>query len=193
MTTNESIRTFIAIELPEEVKNGLRSLQARLKSSNPNTAKWVDPGSIHLTLKFLGETHLELIPAITSALDNIAAVVPPFSLSVTDLGAFPNLHRVQIVWVGLTGDLPILNRLQRDIETVISPLGFPTEKRTFLPHLTLARMRDTASSQARQMLGSLLSGTRIDIPMKLRVGSVSLMQSRLTPGALSTPICILQS
>jgi RNA 2',3'-cyclic 3'-phosphodiesterase len=187
MNTSESIRTFIAIELPEEVINGLRSLESRLKTSNPSVVKWVDPSSIHLTLKFLGETRLDLFPSITSALDNISKITPPFALSVTELGAFPNTNRVQVVWVGLTGDLSMLNQLQKHIEVSISPLGFPTEKRAFVPHLTLARIRDTASLQDRQNLGALLARTGINTSLKLTVASVSLVQSRLTPaGAIYT-------
>jgi RNA 2',3'-cyclic 3'-phosphodiesterase len=182
MNTNESIRAFIAIELPEEVKNGLRTLQARLKTPNPNTAKWVDPGSIHLTLKFLGETRLSLVPPITSALDDIAKNTPPLALSVTEASAFPDLRRVQVVWVGLTGSLSVLNKLQKDIESAIAPLGFPTEKRPFVPHLTLARMRDTATLQDRQNLGVVIAHSGLETSIKLTVGSICLVQSRLTPG-----------
>ncbi len=182
MNTNQSIRTFIAIELPEEVENGLRSLECRLKTSNPASAKWVEPGSIHLTLKFLGETRLDLIPTISSALDNISNSTPFFTLSVTELGAFPDVRRVQVVWVGLTGDLSVLNQLQKNIEAAISPLGYPAETRAFVPHLTLARMRDSASLQDKQNLGALLTRTAIIAPLKLKVDSVSLIQSRLTPG-----------
>jgi len=182
MNNSETIRTFIAIELSEEVKTALRSLQSRLKSVSPNTAKWVDPGSIHLTLKFLGETRLSLITPITAVLDNIAKNIPPFTLSVTESGAFPDLRRVQVVWVGLTGDLIPLNRLQKEVESAISPLGFPTEKRLFVPHLTLARVRDTATLSDRQNLGALISRTKLEGALRLTVDSVNFMQSRLTPG-----------
>jgi RNA 2',3'-cyclic 3'-phosphodiesterase len=189
MNTNESVRTFIAIELPVDIKSGLRSLQVRLKTSNPNTAKWVDPDNIHLTLKFLGETRLTLIPSITLALDDVAKNIPSFALSLTELGAFPDLRRVQIVWVGLTGALGVLDQLQRNLETAISPLGFPTEKRPYVPHLTLARMRDTAVLSDRQNLGALIARTGLNTSLKWIVGSVSLMQSRLTPsGAIYTEL-----
>jgi RNA 2',3'-cyclic 3'-phosphodiesterase len=183
------MRAFIAIELPEDVKNGLRDLESSLKTSNPASAKWVDPCSIHLTLKFLGNTRLDLIPTITSELDSICKNTPSFSLAITELGAFPDARRVQVVWVGLTGDLSDLNRIQKRVEAAISPLGYPTEKRPFVPHLTLARVRDSASFLDRQNLGSLISRSRINASLKLRVDSVSLIQSRLTPeGAIHTKL-----
>ncbi len=181
MNTEESLRTFIAIELPEEVKNGLNTLENRLKSSCSTSAKWIDSRSIHLTLKFLGQTSINSIPSLTSALNTVAEITLPFSLSVTQLGAFPNNQRIQVVWVGLTGDLNCLNLLQQNIESAISPLGYPAEKRAFVPHLTLARVRDTASSQDRLNLGTLLTKTNLHPSLNMSVGSISLMQSKLTP------------
>ena len=187
MQTDKTIRAFIAIELSDQVKEGLRNLQARIKSSNSALAKWVDPNSIHLTLKFLGETRLDCLPSIVSTLENLANIFHPFSLSVTELGAFPDLQRVQVIWVGLTGDMNVLIRLQQDVEKTISPLGFPTEKRGFTPHLTLARIRDTSSLQDRQKLGILIKRTSIESPLNLTVASINLIQSHLTPnGAVYT-------
>ena len=189
MNNSESIRAFIAIELPEEVKNGLGDLECGLKTSNSASAKWVDPYNIHLTLKFLGDTRLDLIPTITAGLDSICKNTPPFSLAITELGAFPDIRRVQVVWVGLTGDLSDLNRIQKKVEAAISPLGYPTEKRPFVPHLTLARVRDSASLQDKQNLGDLLARTAMNVPLKMTVYSVSLIQSRLTPaGAIHTKL-----
>jgi 2'-5' RNA ligase len=189
MNDCESIRTFVAIELSEEVKTGLANLECCLKTSNPAAAKWVDPSSIHLTLKFLGNTRLDLIPTITSELDSICKNTSPFSLAITELGAFPDFLRVQVVWVGLTGDLSDLNRIQMKVEAAISPLGYPTEKRPFVPHLTLARVRESVSLRDKQNLGALLERTDMNAPLKLKVDSVSLIQSRLTPaGAIHTKL-----
>lgn len=187
MITNELIRTFIAIELPQEILDGLNSLMDSLKTCNVPSAKWVSPSSIHITLKFLGQTPLKLIPSITSSLNEISKKVPPFALSVSELGAFPNIRRVQVIWVGLTGDLNILNQLQLSIESSIAPLGYPTEKRPFKPHLTLGRLREFASQEDRQKLGTVLTNTPLNSTLNLRVEAINLIQSRLTPlGAIYT-------
>jgi RNA 2',3'-cyclic 3'-phosphodiesterase len=187
MNTKSTIRAFIAIELSDEVKKGLGNLQTRLKSSNCELVKWVDPNSIHLTLKFLGETSLNSIPSIISIMEDLAQNFPLLNISVTELGAFPDPHRVQVIWVGLAGDLNILIRLQKRVETGLSTLGFPTEKRVFVPHLTLARVRDISSLQERQKLGALIKGTSIDTSLKFTADSLKLIQSQLTPsGAIYT-------
>jgi len=97
----EQLRCFIAIGLPDEVKAGFKDLQAQLKSGGQGSIKWVDPYSIHLTLKFLGGVDAAKIPPITAAMEEATQGIAPFSLKVEGLGAFPNLRRVQVVWVGL--------------------------------------------------------------------------------------------
>ena len=178
----DSIRTFIALELPDDLKQGLRSLQTCLKSSDSGMVKWVNPESIHLTLKFLGETRLALIPSIITALEDIAKNTLPFELSVTNLGAFPDIHRVQVIWVGLNGDLRAILQLQKNIEKALSPLGFAAETKVFVPHLTLARMRDTCSLQDRQNIGAVIKRTPFEGSFKLKADSLNLIQSHLTPG-----------
>jgi RNA 2',3'-cyclic 3'-phosphodiesterase len=183
----EQIRSFIAIELPAEVKSGLKNVQGLLKSDNPRTARWVDPDSIHLTLKFLGNVPADKISIITQSIQTAVQGISPFSLEVKGLGAFPGLTRPQVVWIGLTGGLADLQTLQKNLESLIAPLGFPTENRPFTAHLTLARLRDTATSLERQKLGELIAHTVPPAGLALKVDSISLMRSQLTPsGAVYT-------
>ena len=93
----EQNRSFIAIELPDELKLALSQLEVRLKSDKQSGVKWVDPASIHLTLKFLGNIALDRTDEITRAMAEAARTVSPFHLKVKDLGVFPNLKRVREV------------------------------------------------------------------------------------------------
>ena len=76
------IRLFIACELPETVKSGLVHIQEALQSVDPSCAKWVDPNSIHLTLKFLGYVDAEKVESITKGLFEAAGNIPPFQLEL---------------------------------------------------------------------------------------------------------------
>ena len=176
----EQVRCFIAIELPEEVKAGLRDIQAQLKSGGQTSIKWVDPYSIHLTLKFLGGVDAAKIEPITVAMKEASRDIHPFSLKVEGLGAFPNLRRVQVVWVGVSGEVDRLADLQQRIEDNLAGLGFAPEKRRFTPHLTLARVRDRASSGEREGLGQLIAATKFGAARSFPVAAVSLMKSHLT-------------
>jgi 2'-5' RNA ligase len=160
----EQIRSFIAVELPDELKG----------------VKWVNPYSIHLTLKFLGNINIDRTNAIVRAMQASAQVIRPFHLEVKDLGVFPNLRRAQVIWVGVRGELDLLIKLQQHLESKLTQLGHPAEARHFSPHLTLARLRNQASSKERQNLGELISNTKFKAAYSIEVKTISLMRSHLT-------------
>ncbi|MBI4180857.1 MAG: RNA 2',3'-cyclic phosphodiesterase, partial [Chloroflexi bacterium] len=99
---------------------------------------------------------------------------------VKDLGVFPNLKRVQVVWVGISGEIDKFSQLQQGIESNLASIGFAPEKRPFTPHLTLARLRQQVSFEERQRLGQLIAGTGFEAG-NIKVDAISLMQSELTP------------
>jgi 2'-5' RNA ligase len=185
----EQVRCFIAVELPDEVKAGLKDIQTKLRSGSQAPAKWVDPYGIHLTLKFLGEVDAAKIAPISAAIEEAVRGIDPFSLKVEGLGAFPNLRKVQVVWVGVGGEVDKLANLQQRLENNLAQLGFAPEKRRFTPHLTLGRVRDRASSNEREGLGQLIAGAEFEAASGFPVVAVSLMRSQLTSeGALYSRI-----
>jgi len=189
----EQIRSFIAVELPDELKSELVQLEARLKLIDQPFVKWVDPYSIHLTLKFLGNVAADRIGEITKAMEEATQGISSFHLQVRDLGVFPNLRRVQVAWVGLGGEIDKLNKLQQRIESSLETLGFTPESRKFVPHLTLARVRNRASLNERQRLGELISSTSFDTVHKIKIDSISLMRSQLTSeGAIYSRISLVR-
>jgi len=188
----EQIRSFIAIELPDELKLGLDQLETRLKSGQQPWVKWVDPNSIHLTLKFLGNIALDKVGEITRAVEEAAQGISPFQLEVSGLGVFPNLNRVQVAWVGISGDIDKLGQLQQRIESNLANLGFATESRRFTPHLTIARLRNQASLNERQRFGKLIADTQF-ITATIEVDAISLMKSQLTrEGAIYSRISLVK-
>ena len=178
--SSEEIRSFIAIDLPEEVKTELTSLQAGLKSGSRASVRWVNPGSIHLTLKFLGNIDSGLTDSIVSAMEEAVSSVHSFRIKVKGLGAFPNLRKVNIIWVGLEGDIKRLQLLQSRIDSVLVPFGFKPESRPFTPHLTLARLRDYVTPDERLKLGQLIAETTFESDFSLYINAVNLMKSQLT-------------
>jgi len=189
----EPIRSFIAIELPNELKSELTRLEARLKSDNQPGVKWVNPDSIHLTLKFLGNIAADRTGEITRAMENAVQGISPFHLEVKELGVFPNLRRVQVAWVGISGEVDKLSQLQKRIETALTPLGFAPETRAFTPHLTLARLRDQTPPDERQRFGQLIANTKFDTAGTIEVDAISLMRSQLTrKGAIYSQISLVE-
>lgn len=176
----ESVRAFVAIELPGSVKSALSQLQDNLKRSEHTSVKWVDTGSIHLTLKFLGNIATETIPELTKVLSEAARGITPFHLELGEMGVFPNLRAPRVVWVGLRGETATLSVLQENIESALIPLGFPPENRAFSPHLTLGRVREKASPGERRSLGQAVASSKVASMEPFPVDSLSLMRSTLT-------------
>jgi len=176
------IRAFIAVELPEDLKKELNEMEAQLKKTSPPVVKWVDPNSIHITLKFLGEISEDSIEELMLAIEESAQGTLPFQLEVRGLGAFPNLERPQVLWAGVKGEIEKIIQLQKSIESNTEQLGFPRESRVFSPHLTLGRVRDEARPKERQRLGKLLTDTTFTALHNIDVDAVNLMKSQLTPG-----------
>ena len=137
---SQSIRSFIAIELPESVKSLLDNLQQELKALRLK-ARWVRPQNIHLTLKFLGNIDPAGIEDIGAAMADAVGSCAPFTLIVGGIGFFPGIKRPRVIWVGLGGAQAELLDLQRRLEDRLATVGFPKEKRSFNAHLTLGRIR----------------------------------------------------
>ncbi len=176
----EQIRSFIAIELPDGLKTELSQLQAKLKLGRQSWVKWVDLYGVHLTLKFLGNIAIDRTGEITKAIEAAAQGMSPFRLEIKGIGVFPNLRRVQVAWVGISGEVDKLGQLQQRIESNLAHLGFTPESRPFTPHLTLARLRDQASSDERQRFGQLIADTRFEAVHPIEVDAINLMKSQLT-------------
>jgi 2'-5' RNA ligase len=175
------IRAFIAIELPIEVKTALKQIQSALKKTGNNPVKWVDPANIHLTLKFLGNIETSQVPTITTVMESTANNTRPFPLQTQTPGAFPNINRVQVLWVGLGGDLDVLLNLQNTLDFNLSKLGYAPEKHPFSPHLTIGRVRETATLIEKQNLGRYVASARQEQSVTFSVQSMDLMQSQLLP------------
>ena len=176
----ELIRAFIAIELPDPVKASISRIQTGVRRDEHTSVKWVNPESVHLTLKFLGNIDPELIPDIGRAMSQAAAGLGPIRLEISKVGAFPNLRAPRVVWVGLEGDISTLRLLHRQVEERLAGLGFPPEGRAFSPHLTLGRARQGAGRTEQQRLAQAINLMELDERAAFETGSVSLMRSTLT-------------
>jgi 2'-5' RNA ligase len=148
----QSIRTFIALELPPAVISLLHKVQQDLKRMNIR-ARWVRPENIHITLKFLGDINPGDIDKIGAAMTAAAIEFPPVTLTVRGIGVFPGIKRPRVIWVGLGGDIRSLLSLQSRLEQELAGAGFPKDKRSFKAHLTLGRIKQSAGpAVSRQMI-----------------------------------------
>lgn len=189
----EQIRSFVAIELPEEVRKGLARLRDELERDEHRFVKWVGPRGMHLTLKFLGNIPSKRVTEVTGAMEEATRGIYPFRLEISGLGAFPGLKQVRVFWVGIGGEVDKLSRLQQTIDAALAALGFAKEERPFVPHLTLARIRQGASPLERRSFGELVDSTIFEEKYPVEVEAVNLMKSQLTPvGAVYTRLSVVR-
>ena len=184
MTENsaEKVRLFTAIELPGETKRELARLQEELKRiCGRCPTRWVAAESMHLTLNFLGDVLLSKLGDISVAFQAVATF-GAFELTLADLGAFPNLERPSVIWVGLDGNTDRLCKIQKSLEELLAGLGFNSETRPFRPHLTLARVRDEATAADKKKLGQAMCSTIRQADCSVPVCAISLVKSQLTSG-----------
>jgi len=135
------IRLFIAFPLQKEVAEKLGEIIALLKNQG-GRVKWVAPGNIHLTARFLGDTDERLVERLTALIDDTAAKYDPVDSLIDTLGAFPNLSRPRVIWAGLRDNTEVLAKIARELELSVRKLRFKPEKKGFKAHLTLGRVKD---------------------------------------------------
>jgi 2'-5' RNA ligase len=132
------VRLFVALDLPEEVRQNVRDLIARLKPAC-RSAKWVRPEAMHVTLKFIGEVSADRLAHILAALAPICSAEPA-DIQFRVLRFFPNERRPRVLCCGVAAS-PNLAALAARLDRALVPLGIPAESRDFVPHLTLARFK----------------------------------------------------
>ena len=176
----ETLRLFIAIELPEPVLQYIDQVLLRLRQQEPRDIRWVRPEGIHLTLKFLGDVPEGQMQAVVDGMAKAAEGTLPFSLRVRGAGAFPNLRAPRVLWVGIQGDVEPLIQVWRRLEQALEAQGFARDQRPFSPHLTVGRVKERLSPAQLQRLTHATESAQEVGPAELPVTALSLVQSQLT-------------
>lgn len=174
------MRTFIAIELPQNFRNYLADIQNLLKATGADV-KWVPLENIHLTLKFLGEIDDKKLDKVTEILDSVASGENQFFIRLDSLGAFPNTNFPRVIWSGIDKGDKETRKIANAIEERIATIGIPKEDRPFSSHITIGRVR---SGLSRIKLTQLLNELQ-DKPgkenLEFAAGKITLFKSQLTP------------
>lgn len=195
------MRTFVAVEMPDAVRQVLVDLQRRLdRALNDahagNLVRWTSEQNLHLTLRFLGETSDAQRTVVERSLASRIRPQPAFALALHQLGAFPNWRRPNIIWIDFAGETTRLENVQMLVEAAARSADFAAEDRAFTPHLTIGRVKKEASARERSALGEVLqqeqsrSTAQMAVPpARFTVDSIAFVQSDLRPsGAIYTTL-----
>jgi 2'-5' RNA ligase len=137
------MRVFVAIDIPEEIRNRLAAMQHELRPT-AGSARWVNAESVHLTLRFVGEISEQRRDDIDAALAGLTW--KPFPVIVKGVGFFPGTRSPRVFWAGLQAST--MEGLTQEIDTRLERAGFDREKRAFRAHITLARSKSTRIDSA---------------------------------------------
>jgi 2'-5' RNA ligase len=182
MADLETMRTFIAVPLTDDLTKDLGTVQGQLRRDVPERAvRWVKPSSIHLTLFFLGDILLDRADPVKEALSVIARHMPPFEFQAGGVGVFPNLRRPRVIWVGVKDPMSGLALLHDTINEAMENLGFKPDTRRFSPHLTLGRVRRRAGRRDVQAVGDAVGHTEVGHLATVPVKEVIFFKSVLKP------------
>lgn len=178
---DEVIRTFIAVDLPESVKEALGQVSSQLQDKLLDTPiRWVNPEKIHLTLKFLGDVSQENISMVEKILQSEASKRQAMEIGIGGIGAFPKIRHPRVIWVGVEAPSELFD-LRRGIEDGVARLGYNYDKYDFTPHLTLGRISRKASARDVRKVGKELHDFQVGFIGVARIDAVHLYRSDLQP------------
>ncbi|HBC87381.1 MAG TPA: RNA 2',3'-cyclic phosphodiesterase [Lentisphaeria bacterium] len=163
-------RLFIAIDMPDELRGKICEVRRNLPG-----VRWVDKEQIHLTLRFIGDSDDENSQRIKSALAEVK--FKSFRLEMDGAGFFPNERRPTVFWIGCKKN-SVLTELKKGIDDILEMNGLPPEGRRFVPHITIARLKNIQPGEIRKLSG-MCSGV---IPLEFTVPEFMLYSSVLTSG-----------
>ena len=135
------IRSFLAFELPPEIREEIGTISRELRKSRL-PARWVREENIHLTIVFLGSIDENVVEDLKERVGSVVKGFTGFKARLSGVGVFPNRRRPQVLWTGLDGDIEGLSRLRDELQDALKVFGLREEKRPFRAHLTLGRFKD---------------------------------------------------
>ena len=134
------MRTFIAVELPDDIRHTIAEYSESLSGVIPQV-KWVAPENLHLTMKFLDEVPEGRLDPVKECVARAVEGFGPFTVELEHLGFFPNSHQPRVIWIGASGGADHLLEIFQKLEDCLESMGFDRDAKTFSPHLTIGRVK----------------------------------------------------
>jgi len=185
----EKLRLFVAIPIPEPVREEMIRVQRELQPlAPPDSVRWTKPDQLHLTLRFLGSVPIHSVAALENSLAGACAGFRPFHLSAKGIGFFPDVHAPRVIWVGIEDGDKILADLQAAVERALSPFAENPVPERFLAHATLGRFQKYRRHRTERLVPRALAHDGHSFG-DWQVEGIGLFRSELSPaGARHTSL-----
>jgi len=186
------IRAFLAVNLSEPLRANLTTIHSELKQrfgrelSKNIRVSWVQPSSLHLTVKFLGDIDEQMVAPMQKAMENVLSSHRAIEIPLDRLGVFPRLQQPRVLWVGpfelweKSQDAARVVSLHRAVDECCSALNLAPDTRPLSPHLTLARIKEGGRDFGQMLARSGLLDKPVSAGLMV-VDAIHLMKSELRP------------
>lgn len=169
------IRMFICVELGEELRSKIASQLSVLRSIGTGI-KWVDQRNLHITLKFLGDVSKDRVDTVVKAVELSVRDSRVFAMDFAGIGAFPSMTDPSVLWIGVTRGREKFSALASTIDAELSREGFPCDRRSAMPHLTIGRVKSFEKAAELNNVVPKLQQARFG---EMKVDTITVMESRL--------------
>ena len=177
----QRIRCFAAIEISGSIKSQIEKILYEFSSEFSDCVKWITENNIHLTLKFLKDFNYLHVRPLENEMKQKLCSIPIFQIKSRQIGFFPSAINPRIVWLGITAP-PQIKIIYDEIENITSTYGYHKENRSFTPHVTIGRIRNTAGKgQLLKLIDKVKSYSSLLAPASMDVQEIALIKSTLTP------------
>ncbi|MBS3815365.1 MAG: RNA 2',3'-cyclic phosphodiesterase [Hadesarchaea archaeon] len=170
-------RSFISIEIEEEIKNRLTKIQNELVRTGADL-KLVEPENIHLTLRFLGDVPEDDLTEIKSAIQDSKKVIGPFKLQVKGMGVFPKPSYIRVIWAGVGNGSDETTAIRKSLDQNLTEIDYPPDRKDYTPHLTIARVK---TGKNKDSLNEIVNENSEEDFGSCMVNGIELKESELTP------------
>ena len=168
------MRTFIAVEIPDDIKEKVGDYLDSIRGMFDNKMKWIFPGNLHFTIKFLGEVQQSDIGVLEECVSNTASGFDPFVIGLSGIGFFPSERNPRVIWLGADGGGDGLLEVYHKLESCLEHHGFDRDSKPFSPHLTIGRVRKHLKLVVPKEINEFE-------PVTFKVNSLAIIKSVLTP------------
>ncbi len=168
------MRTFIAVNIPDDVKDVVGDYIESIKNGFHNSVKWVSPANLHFTIKFLGEIRESDLGTLKECVSKAAAAIGPFEIGLDGVGFFPSESKPRVVWLGADDGADNLLEIFQELETCLEDHGYDRDAKPFSPHLTVGRAKKN---------GDIKTPARFEDfgPVQFVASGLAIYKSTLTP------------
>jgi 2'-5' RNA ligase len=171
-------RTFVAVDISDEARSKVSAyIEALRNEFRQIRVGWDKPEKLHLTLKFLGDAGEKQLEELNDIVEEISAGISNFKLRIGETGVFPDSRNPRVLWIDVADEAGNLAKINEQLEAGCEKIGFPREKRKFVPHLTIGRVREP--HRARELAEKHLRN-KFE-PVESAVAEIVIYESELLP------------